>query len=198
MTIDPARDALVVVDLQNDFCPGGALGVRDGDAIVPIVNRYVERFVDAGAPVFLTRDWHPPVTRHFKAYGGVWPPHCVQGTRGAEFHPGLAPRGEAVVVSKGMDPDQDAYSAFHAEDGSGRPFRTVLEERGVRRVYLGGLATDYCVRATALDALREGFEVLLLSDAIAAVDLGSGDGARAIREMQGAGARLTTLSELGI
>ena len=121
MTIDPARDALVVVDLQNDFCPGGALGVRGGDAIVPVLNRYLERFGRAGAPVFLTRDWHPPVTRHFRAYGGVWPPHCVQGTRGAEFHPGLAPPAGAVVVSKGMDPEQDAYSAFQAEDRSGRP-----------------------------------------------------------------------------
>ena len=198
MTIDPARDALVVVDLQNDFCPGGALGVRGGDAIVPVMNRYLERFGDAGAPVFLTRDWHPPVTRHFKAFGGVWPPHCVQGTRGADFHPGLASPAEAVVVSKGMHPDQDAYSAFQAEDRSARPFSAVLAERGVRRLYLGGLATDYCVRATVLDALREGLEVFVLADAIAAVELEPGDGARALDEMQGAGARLTTLIELQI
>ena len=198
MTIDPARDALVVVDLQNDFCPGGALGVRDGDAIVPVVNRYLERFANAGAPVFLTRDWHPPVTRHFKAFGGVWPPHCVRDTRGAAFHPGLAAPAEAVIVSKGMDPDQDAYSAFQAEDPSARPFSAVLAEQGVRRLYVGGLATDYCVRATALDALREGFEVVLLTDAIAAVDLEPGDGARAIDEMQGAGARMTTLIDLGV
>jgi nicotinamidase/pyrazinamidase len=198
MTIDPARDALVVVDLQNDFCPGGALGVRGGDAIVPVVNRYLERFANAAAPVFLTRDWHPPVTRHFKIFGGVWPPHCVQGTRGAAFHPDLAAPAEAVIVSKGMDPDQDAYSAFQAEDPSARPFPAVLAERGVRRLYVGGLATDYCVRATALDALREGFEVVLLADAIAAVDIEPGDGARAIDEMRGAGARLTTLIDLGI
>lgn len=198
MTIDPARDALVVVDLQNDFCPGGALGVRGGDAIVPVVNRYLERFANAGAPVFLTRDWHPPVTRHFKAFGGVWPPHCVRDTRGAAFHPGLAAPAEAVIVSKGMDPDQDAYSAFQAEDPSARPFVAVLAERGVRRLYVGGLATDYCVRATALDALREGFEVVLLTDAIAAVDLEPGDGARAIDEMQGAGARMSTLIDLGV
>jgi nicotinamidase/pyrazinamidase len=198
MTIDPARDALVVVDLQNDFCPGGALGVRGGDAIVPVVNRYLERFANASAPVFLTRDWHPPVTRHFKAFGGVWPPHCVRDTRGAAFHPGLAAPAEAVIVSKGMDPDQDAYSAFQAEDPSARPFAAVLAERGVRRLYVGGLATDYCVRATALDALREGFEVVLLTDAIAAVDLEPGDGARAIDEMQEAGARMTTLIGLGV
>jgi nicotinamidase/pyrazinamidase len=198
MTIDPGRDALVVVDLQNDFCPGGALAVQSGDAIVPVLNRYLGRFKSAGAPVFLTRDWHPPVTRHFKAYGGVWPPHCVQGTRGAEFHPGLTPPHGAVVVSKGMDPEQDAYSAFQAEDPSGRPLSAVLAERGVRRLYVGGLATDYCVRASALDGLREGFEVVLLTDAIGAVELQPGDGARALDEMQGAGARFATLNDLGI
>ena len=198
MTIDPARDALIVVDLQNDFCPGGALGVRGGDAIVPVVNRYLERFESAGAPVFLTRDWHPPVTRHFQAQGGVWPPHCVQGTPGAEFHPGLAPPAEAVIVSKGMDPDQDAYSAFQAEDRAGRPLPAILAERGVRRLYLGGLATDYCVRASVLDAVREGFEVVILKDAIGAVDREPGDGARAIEEMREAGARMTTLRDLGV
>jgi nicotinamidase/pyrazinamidase len=198
MRIDPTRDALVVVDLQNDFCPGGALAVRGGDAIVPVVNRYLDRFGEAGAPVFLTRDWHPPVTAHFQAYGGVWPPHCVQGTPGAAFHPGLAPPVEAVIVSKGMDPEQDAYSGFQAQDPSGQPLPAILAERGVRRLYVGGLATDYCVRATALDALREGFEVVVLADAIGAVDLAPGDGARAIDEMQGAGARLATLSELGM
>jgi nicotinamidase/pyrazinamidase len=195
--IDPTRDALVVVDLQNDFCPGGALAVRDGDAIVPVVNRYLDRFGEAGAPVFLTRDWHPAVTAHFQAYGGVWPPHCVQGTPGAAFHPGLAPPAQAVIVSKGMDPEQDAYSAFQAEASSGRRLPTILKERGIRRLYVGGLATDYCVRATVLDALRDGFEVVVLTDAIGAVDLAPGDGARAIDEIRGAGGRLATLSEVG-
>jgi nicotinamidase/pyrazinamidase len=197
MRIDPTRDALVVVDLQNDFCPGGALAVRDGDAIVPVVNRYLDRFGEAGAPVFLTRDWHPAVTAHFQAYGGVWPPHCVQGTPGAAYHPGLAPPAEAVIVSKGMDPEQDAYSAFQAEDPSGRRLPTILKERGIRRIYVGGLATDYCVRATVLDALRDGFEVVVLTDAIGAVDLAPGDGARAMDEIRGAGGRLATLSEVG-
>ena len=195
MTIDPTREALVMVDMQRDFCPGGALAVPTGDAIVPVVNRYLERFASARAPVFLTRDWHPPVTRHFQAHGGIWPPHCVQGTRGAEFHPALAPPTGAVVVSKGMDPDQDAYSGFQAEDDAGRPLPAVLAERGVRRLYVGGLATDYCVRATVLDAVREGLEVVVLRDAIGAVDLQPGDGARALEEMRAAGARLATLSE---
>jgi nicotinamidase/pyrazinamidase len=198
MKIDPAQDALVVVDLQNDFCPEGALAVRDGNAIVPMINRYFERFHHAGAPVFLTRDWHPPVTRHFQAYGGVWPPHCVQGTSGAMFHPGLAAPPEAVVVSKGMDPNADAYSAFQAEDQSGKLLGQALSARGVRRIYVGGLATDYCVRATTLDALREGFEVVVLADAVGAVDLQPGDGARAIDEMRDAGARMATLNELGV
>jgi nicotinamidase/pyrazinamidase len=197
MKIEPARDALVVVDLQNDFCPGGALAVRDGDAIVPVVNRYLERFASAGAPVFLTRDWHPPVTTHFQAYGGVWPPHCVQGTRGAEFHPGLKPPAGAEIVSKGMDPTRDSYSAFQAEDPAGQPFPAVLTSRGVRRLYVGGLATDYCVRASVLDALNAGFEVVVLSDAIGAVDLKPGDGARAMEEMRSAGAKFATVNDVG-
>jgi nicotinamidase/pyrazinamidase len=198
MKIDPKRDALVVVDLQNDFCPNGALAVREGDAIVPVVNRYLERFEKAGAPVFLTRDWHPEVTTHFKAYGGIWPPHCVQGTRGAEFHPSLKPPARAEVVSKGMDPSRDSYSAFHAEDESGRTLPDVLKARGIRRLYVGGLATDYCVRASALDALNEGFEVVVLTDAIGAVDLKPGDGTRAMHEMQQAGAKLATMNDIGI
>jgi nicotinamidase/pyrazinamidase len=198
MPIDPERDALIVVDLQNDFCPGGTLGVPGGHAVVPVMNRYLEHFGAAGAPVYLSRDWHPAVTRHFKAHGGVWPPHCVQDTRGAEFHPELAPPADAMVVSKGMDPDQDAYSAFQAEDAAGRPFLAVLERRGVRRLYVGGLATDYCVRATALDAVRAGLDVVVLTDAIGAVDLEPGDGTRALEEMRAAGARLATRKELGI
>ena len=195
MTIDPIREALVMVDMQRDFCPGGALAVSSGDAIVPVVNRYLQRFAAARAPVFLTRDWHPPVTRHFQAHGGIWPPHCVQGTQGAEFHPALASPTGTVVVSKGMDPDQDAYSGFQAEDDAGRPLPAVLAERGVRRLYVGGLATDYCVRATVLDAVREGFEVVVLGDAIGAVDLQPGDGTRALEDMRAVGARLATLSE---
>jgi nicotinamidase/pyrazinamidase len=192
-TVDPRRDALVVVDVQNDFCPGGALGVREGDQVVPLLNRYIARFREAGAPVFFTRDWHPPKTRHFKAYGGVWPPHCVQGTAGAAFHPGLEVPTEALVVSKGMDPDEDAYSAFQALDESGTPLPTVLRHKGVRRLYVGGLATDYCVKATAVDAARQGFDVVVLTDAVRAVELTPGDGARALAEMRDAGARFHTL-----
>ena len=193
MPIDPTRDALVVVDVQNDFCRGGALGVSGGDEVVPVLNRYIERFRAAGAPVFTTRDWHPPKTKHFKAYGGAWPPHCVQGTPGADFHADLALPEDAVVMSKGMDPEEDAYSGFQAEDASGMPFTAILGERGAQRLWVGGLATDYCVRATALDAVREGFEVVVLGDAIRAVDIAPGDGERAIAEMRDAGVGFVTL-----
>ncbi len=193
MAIDAKRDALVLVDVQNDFCPGGTLAVPDGDRVVPVLNRYAARFAAAGAPVFVSRDWHPARTKHFQAYGGDWPPHCVQGTPGAAFHPALTVPAGAVVVSKGMDPEQDAYSAFQAEDPGGRPFGSVLDDRGVRRLHVGGLATDYCVKATVLDALRRGFEVLVLADAVRAVDVKPGDGERAMAEMREAGARLVTL-----
>jgi nicotinamidase/pyrazinamidase len=196
MRIDPARDALVIVDVQNDFCPGGALGIAGGDAVVPVLNRYAERFAAAGAPVFATRDWHPARTSHFKAYGGVWPPHCVQGTPGADFHPRLVLPTGSAIVSKGMDPSEDAYSCFQAETADGMPFAAALGELGVSRLFVGGLATDYCVKSTAVDGAREGFEVVVLADAIAAVDLTPGDGAKALDEMRAAGAELIRIGDL--
>jgi nicotinamidase/pyrazinamidase len=196
MRIDPARDALVIVDVQNDFCPGGALGVPHGDAVVPVLNRYAERFAAAGAPVFASRDWHPARTSHFKAYGGVWPPHCVQGTPGAEFHGALTLPAGTAIVSKGMDPSEDAYSCFQAETSDGMPFAAALGEAGVGRLFVGGLATDYCVKSTVVDGVREGFEVVVLADAIAAVDLAPGDGAKALDEMRAAGVQLIQLAEL--
>jgi nicotinamidase/pyrazinamidase len=196
MAIDARRDALVLVDVQNDFCPGGSLAVPEGDRVVPVLNRYIGRFAEAGAPIFVSRDWHPARTKHFQAFGGVWPPHCVQGTPGAAFHAQLElPRG-ALVVSKGMDPEQDAYSAFQAEDDGGAPFASALETRGVRRLFVGGLATDYCVKATVLDARHQGLDVVVLADAVRAVDVKPGDGERAIDEMRAAGARLATLGEI--
>jgi nicotinamidase/pyrazinamidase len=194
--IDPARDALVVVDIQNDFCPGGALGVPEGHRVVAVLNRYAEHFAARGAPVFATRDWHPAETSHFNTFGGVWPPHCVQGTSGAEFHPELTLPAGTRVVSKGMDPGEDAYSCFHAETDDGVPFAAILGEHGVSRLFIGGLATDYCVKATVVDGARAGFEVVVLEDAVAAVELEAGDAARALDEMRAAGARLIRLSDL--
>lgn len=192
MTIDPRHDALVIVDVQNDFCPGGFLAVPHGDEVIPVLNRCIQAFSAVSAPIVATRDWHPPVTRHFKPHGGVWPPHCVRGTRGAEFHPRLALPPAATVVSKGVDPDEDAYSGFQALTREGAPLSAWLRERGVRRLFVGGLATDYCVKATVLDALKEGFAVVVLEDAIRAVDLAPGDGARALDAMKAAGTTVTT------
>lgn len=195
-TIDPSRDALVVVDVQNDFCPGGTLAVPDGDRVVPALNRYAGRFARRGAAVLATRDWHPARTKHFRQWGGAWPPHCVQDTPGAAFHPELALPAASLILSKGMDPERDAYSAFQAETADGMPFAAALGERGIGRLFVGGLATDYCVKATALDALKEGFEVVVLEDAVRAVDVNPGDGARAMAEMTAAGARVARLDEV--
>jgi nicotinamidase/pyrazinamidase len=196
-TIDPRSDALVVVDVQNDFCPGGALAVPDGDAVVPLLNRYAERFAARGGYVVASRDWHPTRTTHFAAYGGVWPPHCVQGTAGARLHPGLVLPPSTRIVSKGMDPEEDAYSCFQARSENGAGFASLLAERGIRRVLVGGLATDYCVKATALDARRAGLDVVILEDAVRAVDVKPGDGARAMAELVAAGATLARLDQIG-
>jgi len=185
-----SRTALVVVDLQNDFAdPAGSLSVSGGDAIVPVVNAEIEAAQKAGALVARTQDWHPPSTPHFQKDGGIWPVHCVHDTWGAELHPGLVADGP--VVRKGAN-GEDGYSGFTMRDPvSGETIPTELEallrERGVERVVVCGLATDYCVKATALDAIRLGFETSVLAEAIRAVDLQPGDGARAIEEMAAAG-----------
>lgn len=184
------RCGLLVVDVQNDFCPGGALGVRGGDEVVPVLNDYIERFVQSGFPVLLTRDWHPPVTKHFKQYGGVWPPHCVRGARGAEFHPNLRTPQTAPVISKGMDPDQDSYSAFHGFDPNGVALDRLLMQYGINHLYIGGLATDYCVLRSVQDALHLGYRVSVLADGSRGVGLRRGDIARATIAMSDAGARL--------
>ncbi len=185
------QPALLVVDIQNDFCPGGALGVPDGDAIIPRVNRTVALFERRGLPILFTRDWHPRETKHFKSFGGGWPPHCVQGTKGARFHPDLAISRDAVILSKGMDPDQDSYSAFQAVTGRGRDLESTLHELGVDELFICGLATDYCVRATTLDALRRGLAIRVLRDAIRGVDLKPGDSEMALKEMRVHGARFS-------
>ena len=181
------KDALVVVDVQNDFCPGGALPVREGDKVVPVLNRRIEDFKAANLPILATRDWHPEKTSHFKSYGGVWPSHCVQGTKGAAFHPELKLPPDAVIVSKGMASGEDSYSGFQGRDERGVGLSDLLHRMGVERIFVGGLATDYCVKHTVLDGLKEGFKVVLLEDAIRGVDLQPGDSERAIAEMVRAG-----------
>jgi nicotinamidase/pyrazinamidase len=178
-----AGDALVVVDVQNDFLPGGALAVSRGDEVVQVLNAAIERFRLSGLPVLATRDWHPANHCSFKAQGGIWPPHCVADTAGAQFAPGLTLPDEATIISKAVSPERDAYSGFAGTDLDAR-----LRAAGVRRVFVGGLATDYCVLSTVRDARSAGFEVVLLLDAIRAVDVHPGDGERAIEEMKALGA----------
>jgi nicotinamidase-related amidase/uncharacterized protein YbjT (DUF2867 family) len=177
--------ALLVVDVQNDFLPGGALGVADGDAVIAVANRYMARYSAAGLPVFLSRDWHPPEHCSFEAAGGPWPPHCVQDTPGSAFPESLRVPEDAVVISKATRADADAYSAFEGTDLAAR-----LERAGVRRLLILGLATDYCVQASVRDALAAGFEVTVPTTGVRAVDASPGDGDRALAAMREAGARL--------
>ncbi|HJP71660.1 MAG TPA: isochorismatase family protein [Candidatus Limnocylindria bacterium] len=191
MTTYDERTALVVVDVQNDFAdPAGSLSVAGGETVISRINDEVARAVEAGAVVVYTQDWHPEVTPHFARDGGIWPVHCVAGTWGAELHPALRVEGERVRKGTG---GEDGYSGFTMRDPvsgeeSATPLEPLLRERGIKRLVVGGLATDYCVRATVLDALRLGFATSLLTDAIAAVDLQPQDGERAIAEMLEAGA----------
>jgi nicotinamidase/pyrazinamidase len=188
--------ALLVVDVQNDFCPGGALPVPFGDRVVPVMNTYISLCQEAGMPVLASRDWHPPKTRHFQPYGGAWPVHCVQGTWGAQFHPDLRLPPTAITISKGMDPEQEGYTAFDGVDPEGRPLLSLLRSLGVKRLLVGGLATDYCVRHSALDALRHGLSVWLLADASRGVDLRPGDADKALAEVRAQGGKIATLAEV--
>ncbi|MEJ2186526.1 MAG: isochorismatase family protein [Gemmatimonadota bacterium] len=189
-------DALLIVDVQRDFTPGGALPAPEGDGVVPVLNEYARRFARRGLPLFASRDWHPPETAHFQAFGGPWPPHCVQGTEGARFHPDLDLPDATQVVSKGMDPGDHGYSAFEATLEDGRTLNRALEDLGVRRLFVGGIATDYCVHASVLDAASHGYRPVLLLDAVKGIDVEAGDVARALDEMLRAGARTATLASL--
>lgn len=175
-------DALLIVDVQNDFCPGGALAVTRGDEIIPVLNRWIEDAGAVGIPVFASRDWHPPDHISFKERGGPWPPHCIRNTFGAAFHPDLILPPGVEVISKAESSDADSYSAF---GGTGLAER--LRTAGVERIWIGGLAQDYCVRATALDGLNERFEVHLIVSATRAVDVRPDDGRRALEEIRQAG-----------
>jgi nicotinamidase/pyrazinamidase len=180
-----STDALVIVDVQNEFCPGGALEVPEGDQVVPVLNRWIKRARRARALIVATRDWHPPDHMSFAAQGGPWPVHCVQETPGAAFHPDLTLPEDTVIISKGMAPEDEGYSGFEGTDLAQR-----LKDAGVRRLWVGGLALDYCVRATVLGGLEAGFEVHLIGDATRAVNLSPDDGRIAIQRMRSAGARI--------
>jgi nicotinamidase/pyrazinamidase len=184
-----SKRALIVVDVQNDFCPGGALGVAHGDEVVEPLNKLIREFLDRGEPVYESRDWHPATTKHFEKYGGTWPVHCVQNTSGAAFHPALIRDPRIKIVSKGLG-DTDCYSAFDETD-----LEEQLKKQGIREVWVGGLATDYCVKSTVLGAREKGFKVKAVKDAMRAVNLKAGDDARAIEEMRAAGAEVVTSDE---
>jgi nicotinamidase/pyrazinamidase len=182
---EQVKKALIVVDVQNDFCPGGSLAVANGDEVVAPLNKLVKEFLDRGEPVYKTRDWHPEKARHFAVYGGVWPIHCVQGTHGAEFQRDLLDDPRITIISKGTDESADGYSGF-----DGTNLAQLLRNGGVEEVWIGGLATDYCVKHTVLGARREGFTVKALADAMRAVNVKPEDGAQAIEEMRAAGAEI--------
>lgn len=186
----PSRMALLIIDVQNDFCPGGALPVAHGDRVVEPLNRAIHHFSAAGLPVFASRDWHPAKTQHFQEHGGQWPVHCVRDTHGAAFHPGLQLPAQAVVLSKGLDPQADGYSAFEGQTEDGLLLATLLTKAEVNHLCIGGLATDYCVQATVLDALARGLSVTVLADGVAGVNIQPGDAQRALEAMRKAGARI--------
>ena len=190
------KSALIIVDMQNDFCPGGSLAVAGANEIVPIINRYIEIFREMGSAVIASRDWHPAETGHFKKFGGLWPEHCVQGSIGAAFRSDLNFSSDTKIFSKGMAPGRDDYSALQARDEEGRSMAGFLKEEGIRRLHVCGLATDYCVLHTVLDALSLGFNTKLLIDAVRGVDKNPGESEIAIDTMRASGATLITINDL--
>lgn len=187
-----SSDALIVVDVQNDFCPGGALPAPEGDKVVPPLNAYIEAFHEEGSPIAASRDWHPEDHMSFRKEGGPWPPHCIQGSQGAAYHQDLEIPEATHHVKKGTDPNAEDYSAF-----LGHPdLATFLEENDVDRVFVGGLTTEYCVKRTVLDALEEGYDVFVLQDAIKGVNVEHGDAEEALDEMRNAGASLITRADV--
>ena len=189
-------DALLVVDIQNCFLPGGSLGVAGGDEVVPPLNRAIMTFTRKRLPVFISRDWHPANHCSFVEHGGPWPPHCVQNTEEAAFAANLQIPEGAVIISKATDPDVEEYSDMTGRDPEGNTFDGVLRKIGVRRIFIGGLATDYCVLYTVRNALELGYEVYVLIDGIRAVDVNPGDGEKAIKEMEERGAIMITTENL--
>ena len=195
---DATGTAVLVVDVQRDFCSGGALAVPGGDRVVPVLNRMLTHARLAGLPVYASRDWHPTVSSHFTTGGGPWPVHCVAGTDGARFHRDLHLPEDARILGTGLEPDSDGYSAFDGHLDDGVSLAADLHRLGVAHLIVGGLATDYCVRHSVLDAIQQGWRVTLVTDAVAAVELTPGDGKRALAEMRDAGADLRQSADLDL
>jgi nicotinamidase/pyrazinamidase len=186
------RSALILVDIQNDFCPGGALAVQEGDKVVDVVNNLMPVF----PLVIATQDWHPANHISFKEQGGIWPPHCIENTCGAELHPELNQKEIDLYFHKAFNAYEDSYSGFDGVDTEGNSLLDVLNGKSIRTLYITGLATDYCVKETALDGVKKGFEVYLVTDAIRAVNVTEGDGEKALQELKRSGARLIGSHEL--
>lgn len=189
------KTALIIIDVQKDFCLGGALAVSHGDDVVGPINKLIDKARKEDWLIIASRDWHPGDTKHFAQFGGKWPAHCLQNSHGAMLHPELnVDFDNAVIVSKGMH-DEDAYSAFDGEcfDHS---LEMILELGGVKKLYIGGLATDYCVKATAIDAVQKGFKTYLALDACRAVNINPSDGGDAVEEMKAAGVIVTSTQEI--
>jgi nicotinamidase/pyrazinamidase len=190
-TVDLGKsDALIIVDVQIDFCPKGSLPVPEGDQIVPVLNDYIRLFTKSSAKLIATRDWHPANHMSFKEYGGSWPPHCIKQSEGAKFHPDLNLSSTTTILSKAMDPNKESYSGFDDTD-----LASELKAQGINRVFVGGLATDYCVKSTVLESLKLGFETVLLLDATRGLNLIPGDVEKAIDEMTLNGAEISNLAD---
>lgn len=184
-------DALLVTDVQNDFLSGGSLAVARGDEVVPILNRYIHIFQAKGLPIYATRDWHPEGHCSFQSRGGPWPQHCVAGSAGARFAATLRLPRATVVISKATAVDAEAYSSFEGTD-----LDSQLRSAGIKRVFIGGLTTDYCILNTVRDGVRLGYKMFVLVDAIRAVDVQQGDGMRALEEMHGLGAQFISVGNV--
>lgn len=187
---------LLIVDVQNDFCPGGTLAVPEGDRVVPLLNKMIQHAEKHGWIILASRDWHPEKTNHFNTHGGPWPVHCVQGTAGAEFHKDVKLPSTALVFSKGARENENAYSAFDGFSQDGTGLKDCLDGQNIKEIYAGGLATDYCVKATVLDALRLGYKTTLIYDASRAVNVHPGDEEKALDEMKQNGAVILTTQEI--
>jgi nicotinamidase/pyrazinamidase len=184
------NDAIIIADIQNDFLPGGALPIAEGDQLIPVLNEYIQIFKNAKAKIVASRDWHPSNHMSFKAQGGPWPPHCVQNTEGAKFNTALKLPEGTVIVSKATDPDKEAYSVF---DNTG--LGGILKSQGISRVFVGGVATDYCVVNSVLDARKMGFEVMVLVDGTRGINVNPGDAEKALTATVKSGASQVTLAD---
>ncbi|GAB4363507.1 MAG: nicotinamidase [Methylohalobius crimeensis] len=191
IALQPKTDALIVVDVQNDFLPGGTLAIPEGDQIIPVLNHYIDRFTAEGLPILATRDWHPSHHCSFQSRGGPWPPHCIAETHGAQFPSELCLPSETRIISKATEPEREAYSGFDGTD-----LDRQLQRLGMKRLFIGGLATDYCVLNTVRDARSCGYQVFLLRDAVRAINVTPGDEQKALDEMQRLETRFITLQDL--